>query len=264
MNPFFSMSKSKIEASQFVEYAKREGKIPDINFPSTYLLIYQPFLAKEIEKNYPFKKYHLLGFTLYFLLEEYLGIGIVIIPGIGAPAAAVVFEELVALGGKEFISLGFAGAIDRELSHGNLILCEASLIEEGTSYHYAKYTSSEEGEYSYPTEKLFNLFKEYLKESKTRFIPCKGWTTDAIYRESLEKVNSYPKRGIKIVDMETSALFTISKVLKVEFCSFFVVSDLLYKEVWEPYFTNSSSKNGLVSGLKVIINFFNRYKNNQL
>ncbi|MFC1976315.1 phosphorylase, partial [Chloroflexota bacterium] len=57
-------------------------------------------------------------------------------PGVGAPLAAGILEEVIALGGRKFIACGGAGVLDRDIAVGHLIVSTAAIRDEGTSYHY--------------------------------------------------------------------------------------------------------------------------------
>jgi len=53
--------------------------------------------------------------------------------GMGGPSAAIVVEELVALGVRRFVRIGTCGALDPALGLGELLVATAVLSEDGTS-----------------------------------------------------------------------------------------------------------------------------------
>src|SRR4051794_21412442 len=57
-------------------------------------------------------------------------------PGVGAPLAAALLEEAIALGCRKFIACGGAGVLDRSIALGHLVVPTAAIRDEGTSYHY--------------------------------------------------------------------------------------------------------------------------------
>src|SRR5947209_12591732 len=57
-------------------------------------------------------------------------------PGVGAPLAAGMLEEVIALGCKKFIACGGAGVLDGDLAVGHIIVPTTAIRDEGTSYHY--------------------------------------------------------------------------------------------------------------------------------
>jgi purine-nucleoside phosphorylase len=73
------------------------------------------------------------------------------------------------------------------------------------------------------------------------------WTTDAVYRETREKVESYQKQGVLAVEMEVSALFSVARFRQVELGAMLVVSDELSALKWRPGFKDKR----FVAGRKI-------------
>ena len=57
-------------------------------------------------------------------------------PGAGAPLAAGVMEELIALGCRKFIACGAAGRLVGGIPAGAIVAADSAVRDEGTSYHY--------------------------------------------------------------------------------------------------------------------------------
>lgn len=57
-------------------------------------------------------------------------------PLVGAPAAAALLEEVIALGCDKFIACGGAGVLQKDIAVGHLIIPVSAVRDEGTSYHY--------------------------------------------------------------------------------------------------------------------------------
>jgi DeoD family purine-nucleoside phosphorylase len=53
--------------------------------------------------------------------------------GMGGPSAAIVLEELIALGVREAIRVGTCGALDRSLALGELVIAREAICADGTS-----------------------------------------------------------------------------------------------------------------------------------
>ena len=65
--------------------------------------------------------------------------------GLGSPMIATRMEELIQFGIKKFISIGEAGALQKDLKIGEIVVCNKAIRDEGVSYHYlksSKYTVS--------------------------------------------------------------------------------------------------------------------------
>lgn len=192
-------------------------------FPKKYILTYQ-----SKAKDYFLRKYKPKKIKLYSLLAIYQhkDIGFVKMTGIGAPNAAVVLEELIALGGREFLNVGTAGGLQNE----GVFLCTRAIRDEGTSHHYVP-----QGDYAYPDKELTEKFSSCLTKNELPFERGTTWTIDAPYRETKAEVMRYTKEGVATVEMETSALLSVASYRKVKIASAFVVSDLLGKK-WMPNF----------------------------
>jgi uridine phosphorylase len=202
------------------------------NMPKKYIIFYS---SKALD--YIKRKYHPKKLEIYSLITIYIhkDIGFVKITGIGSPNAAAVMDELIALGGKEFLNLGFAGGLENE----GVFLCEKALRDEGTSYHYLPH-----GKFTFPDKELTKKLGKAMEKAGLSYEKGATWTIDAPYRETRAEVEHYRKQGIKTVEMEASALFAVAKVRKVKIAAAFVVSDTLGKK-WEPKFHLKSVKVGL-------------------
>ena len=153
-------------------------------------------------------------------------------PGIGAPYAAMVLETLVAWGARRIIFLGWCGAISRQVKIGDIILPTAALADEGTSRNYGLPDSGQ----SKPSSLLIGLLEKVLQDNRADFHSGKIWTTDAVYRETRDKVADYQQQGVLAVEMETSALYSVAQFRQVELGAILVVSDELSSFKWQPGF----------------------------
>ena len=207
----------------FVKYAYPQ--LDRRNLPRKYIIAYQNSTLKHFRKVC--KPTRRIKLHDDFVIHAYGNTGFVRTPGIGSPNAVACLEELIALGGKKFLTVGTAGG----LKDTGVFLCTKSLRDEGTSYHYTR-----RGKYAYPDKKLMSQFEKSIKKLGIRMKTCAAWTTDATFRETVGKIASYRKRGISTVDMEASALFTVAKYRRVRIASAFVVSDIIGSGEWEPHF----------------------------
>jgi uridine phosphorylase len=149
--------------------------------------------------------------------------------GYGAPAAAIVLEELATLGARRFINLGMAGALPSEVGFGQVVLCTAAVRDEGVSHHYVP-----AARYAHPSPTLTAALRQVLAQRGASFVEGPTWTIDAIYRETVDEAMSYRDEGVITVDMESAALFTIAQVREVEIAAIFAISDhLLAGDEWQ-------------------------------
>jgi uridine phosphorylase len=144
---------------------------------------------------------------------------------LGAPFTAIMMEEAIACGGKEFLILGTAGAINDNMSISDVVLCSKAVRDEGTSHHYLK-TST----YAYPDNGMTRKMSMALSKNGIEFSEGATWTTDAGYVETVREVKHYKKMGVLTVEMEAAALFAVARKRKVKAAAVFAISDILGKK----------------------------------
>lgn len=127
-------------------------------------------------------------------------------PGVGAPLAAGFLEEMIALGCRKFIACGGAGVLRSDIALGHVVVPTTAVRDEGTSYHYLPPGR----EVSASPEALVAI-EETLRAHEVGYILAKTWTTDAIYRETPEKVRLRKAEGCVTVEMEAAAFFAVAR-----------------------------------------------------
>jgi purine-nucleoside phosphorylase len=169
-------------------------------------------------------------------------------PIIGAPYAVIILETLIALGVKQIIYLGLCGAVSPKIKIGDIIIPSGSLIDEGTSRHY----QSVKSDFAEPSSALVEDLK--LTATRMNFDYRYGliWTTDAVFRETPERVVDYRNRDVLAVEMELSALFTVGKSYGVDMAGILVVSDDLSTLRWKPGFKTDDFKKGRTAVTDII------------
>jgi len=150
-----------------------------------------------------------------------------LITRIGAPATGIDLEELIYFGGRFFIMVGSVGVLDKEIKRGDIIIPNAAIRDEGTSYHYLP-----PEEETKPSEYLHKKLKKECKDRGLKFYTGKIWTTDAPYRETPTRIMKFRKDGAICVDMETSACFAVAKYYNVELAAIFYGGDYVSEESW--------------------------------
>lgn len=203
----------------------------DFDGPESVILCYDPKFYKYITENYECEKVE-SSITLY-LLKDNKEIGFIGDFGIGAPAAVVTMELLIANGVKRFLSIGTAGSLQREVRFGDVVVCQKAIRDEGTSYHYIP-----PSKFAYPSEKLTAKAEKVLKAREEEYYKGVSWTIDAPYRETIPEVRKYRDEGVITVEMEAAALFALGEYRNVDVACIFTISDHLNldEQEWESYF----------------------------
>ena len=153
-------------------------------------------------------------------------------PGIGAPYAVMMLETLICWGARRILFIGWCGAVSNQVRIGDIILPTAAIADEGTSRNYVAPVNGQ----SQPDLPIISLVGQVLTDNRIDFHSGKIWTTDAVYRETREKVAQYQKQGVLAVEMEVSALFSVAQFRQVELGALLVVSDELSSFKWRPGF----------------------------
>jgi len=153
-------------------------------------------------------------------------------PAVGAPQAVMAAEKLFALGVSRLLVLGWAGSLTEEVRIGDLILVDGAVSEEGTSAHYPLPAGRAAG----PDPGLISALEERLAGDGLTGHRGPVWTTDAVFRETMAKVERYGREGILAVEMEMSALFTLAAFRSKAAAGLVVVTDELAGGRWRPGF----------------------------
>jgi len=153
---------------------------------------------------------------------------------LGSPQAALLLERLIAMGAESVVAFGCCGSLQTTLKTGDLVIPIDSLSEEGTSIHYPLPA----GIQAQADKKITQLLAMKCQDKKMAWIAGRVWTTDAIFRETKEKVKRYSEAGLLAVEMEMAALFTVAAYRNVRLGGMMVVSDELATQKWKTGFLN--------------------------
>ena len=220
--------------SDFLAYLRRTGRLEHSAVPRGIVLCYQRRLFDHVlkveglsraEQSQTFRGLVTLAATGH-------QIGVVGEFGIGAPAAAAVLEEFIALGTRRFISIGTAGALQETCPVGHTIVCDRAVRDEGVSHHYLP-----PGKFARSTPDLTGrLIGQLQRRSLDYSLGC-SWTIDTPYRETRRRTAPLSVRGRPVRrDGGGSA---------VRRCRL-VVSDSLADLVWDPQFHAPATLRSLI------------------
>lgn len=224
-------------ARRYIDYllaSHPELKLPAI--PTRCVISYTKAVTDQVKSRYRHRSFS-LGFTnpieVNFFFPKGGADSFAIARGLhGAPMAAVLLEELIALGFGEFLVIGPAGhpstLANTDMGVGELLLPTEAWIYEGTSPHYGR-----SGRVS-PHGFVVDQVRKCLHHLG---IPCREGcvaTTDALYRESRSFVKELVEKQALAVDMEMSALFSVADYYARPLGGLIFISDVVSTEgAWE-------------------------------
>ena len=146
---------------------------------------------------------------------------------VGCPACAGNLDLFNEMGIKKVMFCGGGGVLDKNIEVGQLLLVEGAIRDEGFSYHYLPpsrvvYTDSE------TTGKI----ADYLNKENVPYMRGLTWTTDAIFRETVDKIALRKEEGAKIVEMEQAGCIAVSKFRDFTYGALIYGGDDLSGEEW--------------------------------
>ncbi len=149
--------------------------------------------------------------------------------GLGAPLAAGILEEVIALGAERIVACGGAGALERELVVGHVIVPADAVRDEGTSHHYlapSRTVAADPG--------ALAAIEATLARHGVAHRPGRTWTTDAFYRETPDRIARRRAEGCCAVEMEAAALFAVARHRGKKLGQLLYAGDDLSGAAWDP------------------------------
>ncbi len=149
-------------------------------------------------------------------------------PGVGAPLAAGIVEELAAIGVRTLVACGGAGALVHDLAIGHVMVVESAVRDEGTSFHYAAPARTIDAD---PLGVA--VLRRVLEAAGREHFVGRTWTTDGFFRETRSRVSRRIAEGCSMVDMESSAFIAVSRFRGLRFAQMLYSGDSLAGETWD-------------------------------
>ncbi|MFH2012794.1 MAG: nucleoside phosphorylase [Pseudomonadota bacterium] len=169
-------------------------------------------------------------------------------PAMGAPIAVILMERLIVMGARNIIAIGSCGSLNEDIHIGDYIIPSEAIVEEGTSQHYPVDESIPKA-----SKKILNYLEECCLSDNLNFNIGKVWTTDALYRETINKITTYQKENVLGVEMEMSALFTVGTFRGIEVGGLLVVSDELFALKWKSEFGGGKYLSAMKRACKTLL-----------
>ncbi len=256
MTSFFSSeSNARIEPDQFIAHVlAARGLTPhDLDLRPTVILSLIPELERRLLKSLgnPQPQPHPIQRQTWYNPDA-CAFSVMTSP-MGAPIAAMLLEQLIALGARQFIYLGFCGALNPAYRIGDCFVPTTGIREEGTSYHYLPVDVVPA---SSDTLNALVLDEASAQGLSVRSGPI--WTTDALYRETALKIQRFQAAGVHAVDMEMAALFAVAQYRVCKVGAILIVSDECYHPTWQPGFHAPHFRQGCRDAIALSIAAANR------
>ena len=146
---------------------------------------------------------------------------------VGCPACAGNLDLFNAMGITRVMFYGGGGVLDRNIAVGQILVVEGAIRDEGFSYQYIApsrviYTEKE------TNEKIIS----YLEENEISYLRGLTWTTDAIFRETPDRIALRKEEGAKIVEMEQAGCIAVAQFRRFSYGALIYGGDDLSGEEW--------------------------------
>lgn len=193
------------------------------DLPKVMIGFFESHFAKKIEEKYspekPFKLYtgHKIATGTIEYMDKEIGY---FQSDIGGPATVSVLENIFSRGTEKVLFFGSCGCLDNSIPKGHIIVPEAAYRDEGTSYHYAPPSD-------YIAVPTAERLSEILDEISVPAIRTRTWTTDAIFRETIDSMTKRKEEGCSTVEMECASIMACAAYRNKEVYQFLYTADYL-------------------------------------
>ena len=146
---------------------------------------------------------------------------------VGCPACAGNLDLFHAMGITKVMFCGGGGVLDRNIEVGQILVVDGAIRDEGFSYQYIAPSRVIRTDQE-TKEKIIN----YLKENDIPYLQGLTWTTDAIFRETPDRIALRKEEGAKIVEMEQAGCIAVAQFRHFSYGALIYGGDDLSGEEW--------------------------------
>lgn len=147
---------------------------------------------------------------------------------IGCPACAGNLDALQAAGLKKVLFCGGGGVLDKNIQVGQLLLVDGAIRDEGFSYHYV-----EPSRVIYTDKKVTDKLAVSLESKKVPYLRGLVWTTDAMLRETADRIELRKSEGAKIVEMEQAGCIAVAQCRSFDYGALIYGGDDVASDEWD-------------------------------
>lgn len=162
---------------------------------------------------------------LYRFTEENI---LITLGAVGCPSCAGNLDLFHAMGVNKVMFCGGGGVLDRNIAVGQLLLVDSAIRDEGFSYHYI-----EPSRYIDADPRVNAKIAGYLEAHDVPYLRGRVWTTDALFRETQDRIDRRRAEGAKIVEMEQAGCLAVAKFRGFAYGALIYGGDDMTGEEWD-------------------------------
>ena len=142
--------------------------------------------------------------------------------GIGGPSAAIVMEELSAIGVKTFIRVGTCGGIHMDVKSSDIVIATSAIRIDGTSREYAPIEFPAAADFEVvralvdSAQELGERWHTGVVQSKDSFYGQHSPNRMPVSHELLGKWEAWKRLGVLASEMESATLFVVASSLGIK------------------------------------------------
>ena len=146
---------------------------------------------------------------------------------VGCPSCAGNLDLFHSMGAAKVMFCGGGGVLDKNIEVGQILVVDGAIRDEGFSYHYIA-----PSRYIYTNPETTEKITRYLEKNSISYIRGLTWTTDAIFRETAERIARRKEEGAKIVEMEQAGCIAVSQFRGFEYGALIYGGDDVSQDEW--------------------------------
>lgn len=165
---------------------------------------------------------------------------LIVLGYVGCPACAGNLDLFNAMGIQKVMFCGGGGVLDHNIEVGQLLVVEGAIRDDGFSYHYLP-----AGRVVNANPAVNEKITAYLDSCGISYLRGLTWTTDAIFRETADRITARKEEGAKIVEMEQSGCLSVAQFRGFDYGALIYGGDDVSQEEWHNRGWRSENREGI-------------------
>lgn len=146
---------------------------------------------------------------------------------VGCPACAGNLDLFHEMGIDKVMFCGGGGVLDQNIEVGQILVVEGAVRDEGFSYQYIA-----PSRVIYTDPEITGKICRHLEANGISYLCGLTWTTDAIFRETADRIRRRKEEGAKIVEMEQAGCIAVAQLRNFAYGALIYGGDDLSGEEW--------------------------------
>ena len=192
------------------------------------IITFFPEAINKLIENKEITPYYEIGgenpYTIYRFVDDEV---LIVLGQVGCPSCGGNLDLFYAFGVTKVIFCGGGGVLDKNIKVGQLLVVDGAIRDEGFSYHYV-----EPSRFIYTDKTVTDKIAAYLEKYNIPYLRGITWTTDALFRETPDKVALRKDEGAKIVEMEQAGCIAVAQFRGFDYGAIIYGGDDVASEEW--------------------------------